>query len=67
MKGRGLAIGTGIVLALAGVVLLVFSVINRDAGMLWMPWLHIVGWALILVAVAFWSYSPEEASRAKRL
>lgn len=53
------------VFAIAAVVLLVLSTIERDAGLLWMPVLHIVGWLLLLVATALATYSPAEAEAAR--
>lgn len=57
-------VGAG-VFAIAAVVLLVLSVIERDAGLLWMPVLHLVGWLLLLVATALATYNPAEAEAAR--
>ncbi|NLT35456.1 MAG: hypothetical protein GXX83_06120 [Gaiellales bacterium] len=53
------------IFAIAAVVLLVLSVIERDAGLLWMPVLHIVGWLLLLVATALATYNPVAAEAAR--
>ncbi len=53
------------VFAIASVVLLVLSIIERDAGLLWMPVLHLVGWVLLLVATALATYNPADAEEAR--
>lgn len=61
---RGSKVGAA-VFGVAAAVLLVLSVIERDAGVLWMPGMHVLGWALLMVAVALLTYTPEDAEAAR--
>lgn len=64
MKGRAVKYVVAGVIVAAGVALLAASFVQRNAGQLWMPWLHLVGWAVLMVGVAVLTYDPEEAAKA---
>lgn len=53
------------VCAIAAVVLLVGSVIQRDAAGFWMPYAFFVGMILLLVATFMVTYRGEEAAAAR--
>jgi preprotein translocase subunit SecY len=65
MGGKGLQKFIAGVIFLGGLALMVVSVVQRDAGQLWMPWMHVVSWAVIMVGVAAFTYEPEEAIQAR--
>ena len=54
------------VLSLAGIVLVVLSIINRGGGVMWMPVAFFLGILLELVAVVFVTYDDAEAVEARR-
>lgn len=66
MGGKGLRTAIAGVIVLAGLVLMALSVVNRDAGQFWMPWMHVASWAVIMVGVAAFTYEPEEAIQARK-
>ena len=66
MKNRGSKF-VAVVLVLAAFALMVVSIIERGSGQFWMPWLHLVAWALLMIGVAVFTYVPEEAADARSL
>lgn len=55
----------GAIIVLAALALMVLSIVERNGGQLWMPWMHLVSWVVVMIGVAAFTYEPEEASRAR--
>lgn len=56
----------GGILSIAGAALVVLSIINRDAGALWMPIMLFLGLLCVLGAIVFFTYDDAEAAEVRR-
>lgn len=59
-------LGAAAVIAIAGIVLFVLSIIQRDAGVFWMPIMFFIGLILELVAVILVTYDDKEAVAVRK-